>query len=187
MATLNRSFQSKIDLFLDSRIGRQLREFEQLSACAGLRTKTRKDEKGNVTVYKDESDNINKARINHYGGHTAKGGYIPPRPFIDEPLKDTYLLGEFEDEVARILSGGRKREYTRIQGTVIGHRASQMTSAGGPSSTLNKIASSLVDEQRSAIIMAQPRNADSTIARKKKDSPLRNTYDMFNSLEGWVE
>lgn len=172
MATINRSFQSKIDLFLDSRIGRQLREFEQMSACAGIR---------------NDIENTYKARINHYGGTTHRGGIIPPRPFIDEPLKDTYLLGEFEDEVARILSGGRKREYTRIQGTVIGHRASQMTSAGGPSSTLKKIASSLVDEQRSAIIMAEPGNALSTIMRKGKDSPLRNTYDMFNSLKGWAE
>ena len=198
MVKITKAFDSKLEVYLDSRVGKQLAQFEDMAACAGI---------------KGDSWNAYKAKINHYGGslpyrrakiqvvgHRANGKprvrsvvtkkeiRIPARPFMDVPLeRDTHLLNEFEKEVARVLSGGHGRSYTLVQGYKEKDSPSQMTSSGGPSSTLRKIAKILAESQRDAIMMATPPNAEATIRRKGFDAPLRETYEMFNTIKGWVE
>lgn len=198
MVKFSRAFESKLHVHIDSKISKDLAQFEDMSACAGI---------------KGDKWNAYKAKINHYGGvlpyrresikvvgkknngkpHvrsvvTKKDIRIPARPFMDVPLeKDSWLLNYFEEEVANILSGGYARSYTIESGYKTSDKAAQMTSSGGPRSTLKKIAETLAETQRDAILMATPPNAPSTIERKGFDGPLTETFEMYGSIKGWIE
>ena len=198
MAKFSKSFESKIDLFLDSRIGRQLYEFENMSACAGI---------------KNDKWNAYKAKVNHYGGvlpykrasikqvgshangkphlksvWTKAEIRIPARPFMDVTLdRNSWLLGYFEEQVAQILSGGHARSYKIVNGYRTDDTPSQMTSSGGAKSTLQAVANALADNIRDSILMATPPNAPSTVKRKGFDGPLTETFEMYDSIRGWVE
>ena len=189
MARYSSTFKTKFEVALDSRIGKALAKMEGMSACAGI---------------KDDPDNAFKARVNHYGGvikkrnewrvvGTRKDGRprlkmtaidhdirIPERHFIDVPLeKDSWALRDFASKVAQIMSGGRMRNIA-AESTSIG----QM---GGVSRDLLAIAKKLADAQVNAVYAAQPPNAEATVKRKGFDAPLRETYDMVESIKGWVE
>lgn len=197
MAKISRSFESKLITALDSKTGKLLAQLEDMSACAGL---------------KNDSDNVFKARINHYGGtfvtrHVslrdvgAKGTRrhiksvvetrqirIPERHFIDVPLeKETWLMRQFEKEVANILSGGKTRTYLTVKKTRLNDSSSSLTSSGGAYRTLYRIAQALAKAQQNAVYAATPPNAESTVKRKGFDAPLRDTYEMVDSIKGWVE
>lgn len=190
MARFSPAFKTKFDVVLDSRIGKALAQMENMAACAGIR---------------DDPINAYKARINHYGGtikrrdtHLETVGTtihgrphmrsvkadtvikIPPRHFIDVPLhKDTWMLREFEKKVAQVMSGGRGRNIP-AESTSIGQR-------GGIKRDLEAIGKKLAEAQIEAVYLAQPGNAPSTIKRKGEDTPLRDTYEMVDSIEGWYE
>lgn len=196
MAKYNVSFSTKFEAAVDARIGRALVAMEGMSACAGII---------------DDPENAFKARVNHYGGTITarrrlqdvgetKGGKrrvklvtdtkeikIPERHFIDVPLKnDTWALRDFEKKVAQIMSGGRLRGPSKISGQP-NASPSSIGQGGGIKSTLKMIADALAEAQKNAVYAAQPPNTDSTKARKGFDAPLRETYDMVDSIKGWVE
>ena len=189
MARYSSAFTTKFEVALDSRIGRALANMENMSACAGIL---------------NDPENAFKARVNHYGGHITKrkewrvvGHFkdgrdklklvdvdvdikIPERHFIDVPLeKDSWMLKQFEQKVAYILSGGRMRNIA-AESTSIGQR-------GGVSRNLYEIAQRLAEAQKDAVYMAHPENKPSTEKKKGFNAPLRETYDMVDSIKGWVE
>ena len=189
MARVASSFKTKFEVALDSRIGKALARMEGLSACAGIR---------------NDKDNAFKARVNHYGGHITKrrewrdvGVFpdgrqkmkrietqrdirIPERHFIDVPLeKDSWALRDFEKKIAQIMSGGRTRNIA-AESTSIGQK-------GGVYKDLLEIAKKLADAQINAVYAAHPENKDSTVKKKGRDDPLRDTEEMLDSIEGWVE
>ena len=195
---ISRAFESKLQVTIDSKISKELAELENMSACAGI---------------KGDAWNAYKAKINHYGGtlpyrrasikvvgEKANGKprvrsvvtkteiRIPARPFMDVPMdRDKYLLKEFEDAVAQVLSGGHGRSYVHTGQNYVHDSPSKMTNVGGPKKILKKIANILAESQRDAILIATPPNAPSTIKRKGVDAPLRDTYEMYDSIKGWVE
>lgn len=189
MARYSSSFKTKFEVALDSRIGKALANMETKRVCAGIR---------------DDEDNAFKARVNHYGGvihqrnewhkvgvradgrprlklmKVAREIRIPERHFIDVPLeRDSWALHDFEEKVAQILSGGRTRNIS-AESTSIGQK-------GGISRDLKAIADKFAEAQKNAVYAAQPPNKDSTVKRKGFNAPLRETYEMVDSIEGWVE
>lgn len=190
MARVASSFKTKFEVALDSRIGKALARMEGLSVCAGIR---------------NDKDNAFKARVNHYGGtlsrrdtHLEEKGIsasgkpmfrlkaktniirIPERHFIDVPLeKDSWALSDFEKKVAKIMSGGRTRNIA-AESTSIGQK-------GGVVKDLLEIAKKLADAQINAVYAAHPENTESTAKKKGFNAPLRETYEMVDSIEGWVE
>ena len=190
MAKFSSSFKTKFELVLDSRMGKALAEMENMSACAGIR---------------DDKINAFKARINHYGGTVSRTDTrldvvgktftgrphlrsvrhkttfrIPERHFIDVPLeKDRWIFKWFEERVAEVLSGGRMRNIA-AESTSIGLK-------GGVKEDLREIGKRLAEAQIEALTEAQPKNADSTVKRKHKDTPLIDTYALMNSIKGWSE
>ena len=197
MARATRSFESKLQIALDSRTGKLLAQMEGMAACAGIR---------------DDVWNTYKARINHYGGtftrsdtHLEKGGTtrtgrahlrsiksktvikIPERHFIDVPLRDPWFKREFERAIADVLKDGKVRTYQTIEKARENDVSASLTAFGGPYGTLLAVARELASAQVSAIYAATPENAPSTVKRKGKNTPLRDTEEMMNSIRGWVE
>lgn len=189
MAVVNNAFKTKFEVALDSRISKALSRVGEQSACAGIQ---------------EDPENAFKARVNHYGGvikkrnewrqvGTRKDGRpilklspmekdirIPERHFIDVPLeKGSWALQQFEKDVAAIMSGGRERN--------IAAESTSISQYGGMSRTLLHIAQKLAEAQVNAVYAAHPENKPSTVARKGFDAPLRETYDMVDSIKGWVE
>lgn len=189
MAVVNNAFKTKFEVALDSRISKALAHIGEQSACAGIH---------------DDADNAFKARVNHYGGTIKRRNEwrtvgrrkdgrvinklvdverdirIPERHFIDVPLKSgSWALQKFEKDVAEIMSGGRMRN--------IAAESTSISQYGGMSRTLLHIAKKLAEAQVAAVYVAQPANAESTVKRKGFDAPLRETFDMVDSIRGWVE
>ena len=185
MGRLARAFESRAMMFLNEEIGRKLAEFEKGAACAGIT--------GNEDLQR-------KARINHYGGTIRKTkavtrqfthlesvevGVIPERHFIDHAIEDVAGLRDFEEEVARALSGAKERTYAGWNKTT-GH----VTFAGGrrgPERVLRRIANEMANNQIQALLMVQPPNKDSTAARKGKNEPLVETGALVNGIRHWTE
>lgn len=203
MARATRSFESKLQLALDSRTGKLLAQMSGMAACAGIGADS--GQKINDVRFQ-----VYKARINHYGGsiketrtryeqagHKGKGytrkvvvarqNRIPERHFIDVPLKDTWFKRQFERAVADVLKGGRARTYQTIEKARERDTSASLTQFGGPYSTLLAIARELASAQIDAIYAATPPNKDSTAKRKGKNTPLRDTEEMMDSIKGWVE
>lgn len=201
MATVSHSFDTKIQLALDAKVGRMLANMEQMSACAGI---------------KNDPENAFKARVNHYGGkyqrkfvslkktgeerygrpviHSVEktvGVELPERHFVDVPLeKNSELLKKFEEEVMQLMTGGRAR--IPMTGATSGEFAApgsqaRLTASGNESKTLKAIAKALADAQVEALENAEPPNKESTIKRKGFDAPLRETYSLERHIRGWVE
>lgn len=196
MAKVNISFKTKFEAAVDARIGRALANMEEMAVCAGIR---------------DNKESAFKARVNHYGGvitqrkrlqdvGVTKSGRrhiklvtdttqirIPPRRFIDVPLeKGSWAVKDLEEKIAKILSGGRVRTVFLENG--FRHDSpSSFGQGGGLKTTLKMIANQLADAQINAVYAAQPDNAESTRKRKGFNAPLRETYDMVDSIEGWTE
>lgn len=200
MARATRSFESKLQLALDSRTGKLLAQMSGMAACAGIGADS--GQKINDVRFQ-----VYKARINHYGGiiketrtSTSRQGHsytrktvvaeerrIPERHFIDVPLKDTWFKRQFERAVADVLKGGRVRTYQTIEKARERDTSASLTQFGGPYSTLLAIARELASAQIDAIYAATPPNAESTAKRKGRNTPLRDTEEMMDSIKGWVE
>lgn len=190
MGRLAKAFESVLVTNLTERIGRELVRFQSGSACAGIT---------------GDSELQYKARINHYGGTVRKTkavqrqfshlesvavGVIPERHFIDEAIpKDTQSMQSFEDEVAKILSGGKGRTYNTDSGGMA-YTSGQATFAGerrGAYRVLRKIANEMANNQIQALLLVQPPNAESTVKRKGFNSPLVETGALCYGIRHWVE
>lgn len=185
MGRLAKAFESRMEQVLDTKIGRALAQFDGASACAGIT---------------DDPENQRKARINHYGGTIRKTqavkrqfshlesvqvGVIPERHFIDHALEDVGSLRDFEEEVAKAISGGKGRTYDGWNKTT-----GQTTFAEGRRGVervLLKIANEMANNQIQALLMVQPENADSTAKRKGFNEPLVEEGKLVGSIRHWVE
>lgn len=189
MGRLAKAFETKLTMVLTEKIGRELARFQGGSACAGIT---------------DDPELQLKARINHYGGSIRKTkavtrqfthlesvqvGVIPERHFIDEALpKEPEDLQAFENEVAKILSGGKGRTYASNGSAT--YTSGQTTFAGGrrgPERTLLKIANEMANNQIQALLLVQPKNAESTAKRKGFNEPLVETGALLAGIRHWVE
>ena len=205
MARATRSFESKLQIALDSRTGKLLAQMEGMAACAGIGADS--GQKINDVRFQ-----VYKARINHYGGtftrndtHLEKIGTtgtgrphlrsvkqttqirIPERHFIDVPLKDSWFKRQFERAIADVLKGGRARTYQTVEKAREHDTSASLTQFGGPYGTLLAVARELASAQIDAIYAATPPNKDSTAKRKGRNTPLRDTEEMMDSIKGWVE
>ena len=185
MGRLARAFETQVTMVLTEKIGRELVRFNNGSACAGII--------GDAELQK-------KARINHYGGtiqkkqavkrqfthlESVKVGVIPERHFIDHALEDMGGLRDFEEEVAKAMSGSKGRSYDGWNKTT-----GQTTFASGRRAAervLLKIANEMANNQVQALLLATPPNAESTEARKGFNQPLVHTGELVSGIRHWTE
>lgn len=189
MSKATKAFETKIEVFLTQKIGQELMQFENMSACAGI---------------KADSELQKKARINHFGGALKKtvvvqrqfahlekvdtGGRIPPRPFIDKaiPGPNTESMRAFEDMVVDTMSGGR----ARVTGGVPPVNKLHAKLAGGrrgPYRILLRVAKEMKQNQIDALWAASPENAPSTEDRKGFNQPLYWSGELVGGIRHWVE
>lgn len=202
MVVIRGDLNYRMDRFFYDSIQGPLEEFCSNSACAGI---------------KDDTDNANKARMNHYGWYrTYPSGvtrHVPSRRFIDAAIHNFAGDGVNQgwmnaSEIERMLrkkinSRPRIQKRTTEWGTNAQGIADyvQRTTQRGLSPVkgktkdydefFQKIADKMAERLKRAIdkknIIGDQKNADSTRKRKGFDHVLVDTMDMRNAIEGWTE
>lgn len=202
MVVIRGDLNYRMDRFFYDSIQGPLEEFCSNSACAGI---------------KDDPDNANKARMNHYGWYrtypSGETRHIPSRRFIDAAIHNFAGDGANQgwmnaSEIERMLrkkinSRPRIQKRTTDWGTTAQGIAGyvQKTTQRGLSPVkgktkdydefFQKVANKMAERLRNAIdtknIIGDRENADSTKKRKGFDHVLIDTMDMRNAIEGWTE
>lgn len=192
---------NKIAMYVGERVAEQLNAINGTSVCAGI---------------KDNSVLQKRARINHYGGsgervttvkrweesRTATGQKrlryrkvkmtlpyrIPERHFIDSAVTNG-IFGpankNIVDYIEMALKGrGRISTYNGEQHTR--GRESAFARGIGTAKFWKTLGATMVENQRTALKNTEP-NAPSTVKRKGKNTPLRETEGLYYGLDHWVE
>jgi len=94
----------------------------------------------------------------HARGTIKSGGYIPPRDY------QNIAFNENKDEYAKIITNTLREEKP-------------------PINMWNRIGAKMVADQKKAIRDIEPRNAQSTIEGKGKDSPLQDKRHLVKKIK----
>jgi hypothetical protein len=191
----------RIAAYAGEQVARQLAAFDGQSVCSGIHN--------NAELQK-------RARINHYGGsgtrtttvkrweesRTAGGRKrlryrkvkmtipynIPPRHFIDYAVSNGMTGTANRNIISYIqesLKGrGRISSYNGQQYT--SQRESFFKKGMGVDRFFGGLGKLMLDNQKNALVNTAP-NAPSTVKRKGANTPMRDTYELYNGLEYWYE
>lgn len=191
----------KINAYVGERVANELAALDGVSVCSGIRN----------------SEELQKrARINHYGGsgmrtttvkrweenRTTTGQKrfryrkvkmtipyrIPERHFIDYAVSNG-MFGDVNKNIinyieAALKGKGRTSWYNGEQHTT--GRESLFAKGIGPTRFFGSIGQKMLENQKNALRNTAP-NAPSTVRRKGKNEPMRETYELYNGLEYWYE
>ena len=195
MVVIRSDLDAKLERFFYNSVQGPLEEFCSHSACDGI---------------KDDPDNANKARMNHYGWvrfYPNKGSVmVPPRQFIQAAIKDANSdksWGMFNADEIRNLLVKKINKQPRVQkqdwgsGTGAAYRTTLQRALspvkGDPNDEKywKKVSNIMAERLRAAInsteIVGERHNAESTKKRKGFDHVLVDTKDMIGSIKGWTE
>lgn len=187
---VRRSFGKKLEMSASAQLGRELAEFSQLCACAGLR---------------NSPAQVRKARINHYGVPSRK---IPARQYVwaathnhpasgyGNAIKDIILRGIHDNPTPHtqvteaVYEWGLVRTGSKVVAGTAKHGTPVFAGRNGYEGLLAKIAKQMEINQYNAIselnIDGKTENAKSTIRKKGFDHPLEWTGAMENAITSWV-
>ena len=187
---VRRSFGKKLEIAANSQLGRELAEFSQFCACAGIH---------------NAPEQARKARINHYGVPSRK---IPARQYIwaathnhpasayGNSIKDLIARGIHNNpsphtQVTEVVyEWGVIRKGTQYVKGTGKHGTPVFAGRKGYEGLLEKIAKQMEINQYNAIselnIDGKTTNAKSTVRIKGFDHPLEWTGAMENAIKSWV-
>lgn len=191
MAKYNVGFNRKLTAAMNDKMIAAWEQLGAMKACAGIR---------------NNPEAARLARMNHHGAPSTK---VPARPFINSTsnleganfgtnirkvIKDALRTPKIRSS-AKGVNMRRDRPFGSVD---LGDETRTSIIQRTPNRIMNKIAQTIAQNQRNAILGRKfgpgpvngnnpKRNADSVIYRKGKDSPLIDSGDMLNSIEGWVE
>lgn len=193
---------ARISAYVGEQVRRQITALDGESICSGIR---------------DNKELQKRARINHYGGsgirtttvkrweetRTATGQKrfryhkvkltlpyrIPERHFIDHAVSNGMfgsanknIISFIEDALkgrGRITSYGGDTQYTS-------QRESLFKRGMGIDRFWGGLGKTMLENQKNALVNTLP-NAPSTVKRKGANTPMRDTYELYNGLEYWHE
>lgn len=193
---------AKINAYVGERVATQLATIEGTAICAGIR---------------DNSELQKRARINHYGGSgnrtfdvkrweestTASGQKrfryrkvkmtipyrLPERHFIDYAVSNGMFGGtnkKLVDYISKALQG--RARISTYNGTLqtTKQRESLFSEGTGITKFYGTLGKTMVENQKNALVNTEP-NAPSTVARKGANTPMRETYELYDNIEWWTE
>lgn len=159
---------------------------EGFSACAGI---------------KDDPDNADKARWNHYGHVGFKGSWVPPRQYITNATSTGGRSGhrnlpDANIALARVLN--KTLQDSTLRKTTSRYYGTDRTSKGSdkafgttnsPRRVVEQVAKQMLANQMTALESVTPKNTKLTLERKKKRStqPLIDYGEMKAATRCWVE
>ena len=191
---VNQSFTKKLVMPASFQLGREVAEFSQFAAWAGI---------------KGSPKQARKARGNHYGEFETENGVtysVPKRQFIWAATHNQ-RHGKYAEEIKRLIMKGihdnptpHKQEWEykwngQIWDVAYKEKTGQhgtpvFAGRDGYEGLLQKIAKQMETNQYNAIsevnIIGKKHNAESTQKRKGKDHPLEDTLEMLNALKSGV-
>ena len=192
---VNPSFTKKLTMPANVQLGRELAEFSQLAAWAGI---------------KGSAKQARKARGNHYGEYIidADGGVveIPVRQFIWAATHNQHK-GKYAEEIKRLIAKGihdnptphtQKTEMTFENGNFIvravkgsaKHGTPVFAGRSGYKGLMENIAHQMEINQFNAIsevnIVGPKHNSPLTAKRKGFDHPLEDSMEMISALSHGV-
>lgn len=163
-------------------------DLELYSACAGIR---------------DDYDNAEKAKANHYGHPGMKGSWVPAREYITnatDSLRGWHkripsAAGALQRVIFDAIQDGIARKQIKYEefsgGRIVhhGHAAKAFGTTNSPKEIVEKVAQQMLENQLNALESVEPENTDMTKKRKKKRStePLIDYGKMKAATRCWTE
>lgn len=185
MARFNSSLTLKVQTLLDSVVEAAYDDLNSMEACAGIR---------------DSYHSAIAARENHYGHYPPKGGYAPPRVWVDVATRgvdaEARLAKIIKDRVqAASLRSVKKINFTSREGKQMVQTSVTRTRPFGAehigaASVLRALASEMANNQRSFVRsgLVSPENKQSTRERKGMNKPpMIWSRKMLKDIRGWVQ
>lgn len=190
MARYSKSFQMTLNTMLDARVRAAYKNIEGHAACAGIF---------------DNEDAAYKARRNHHGFWVKSNNgpvWVPARRFVDVSNRATEFP-EYKNALRDLIKSNFKAatirqmrydvsetSYGAVEKRTVDVRGTQPfgTPGVGPARLMKMISEQLAAAQRDVISSKKlPPNKPSTKARKKSDTPLIDTKEMYSAIQAKVK
>ena len=194
---------NKIAMYVGERVAEQLSTINGLHICAGIKGNPILQKRARINHYGGEG--VRMTTVKRWEtSFTATGQKrlryrkvkmmlpyrIPERHFIDSAVSNGMFGAanrNIVEYVERALKGrARMSTYNgSIQTTT--QRESAFAKGIGVERFVNSLGAKMVENQRQAIMNVTPPNRPSTVRRKGKNTPLRDTLGLYEGLEHWAE
>lgn len=185
MVRFNSSLTVKVETLLDSVVENAYEDLNSMEACAGIH---------------NNYDAAVVARKNHYGHHPPKGGYAPPRVWVDMATNGISAESRLAAIVKGRIQSAAMRNVKNIsfisrEGKQVVSRSDVRTrpfgvSQSGARSVLQALATEMANNQRNFIRSGAvtPDNQESTRKRKGMNKPpMIWSRNMVKNIRGWVQ
>ena len=195
---------AKIAMYVGERVASQLAIINGVSVCSGIKGNPELQKRARINHYGGSGQRV--TTVKRWEEARTAGGQkrfryrkvkmtldfrIPERHFIDSAVSNG-LLGSANrnivEYIERALQGrariteslGSSQQYTK-------QRESAFASGIGPQRFLGNLGKLMLENQKNALRNVTPPNAPSTVKRKGANTPLRDTYGLYEGLDYWFE
>lgn len=194
---------NKIAMYVGERVAEQLSTINGLHICAGIKGNPVLQKRARINHYGGEG--VRTTTVKRWEtSFTATGQKrlryrkvkmmlpyrIPERHFIDSAVSNG-MLGSANRNIVEYVEQALKghARISTYNGSVqtTTQRESAFSKGIGPQRFVDTLGAKMVANQRQAIMNATPPNMPSTVKRKGKNTPLRDSLGLYEGLEHWAE
>lgn len=195
---------TKIAFFAGERVASALNAINGTSVCSGIKGDSDLQKKARInhfggsgerttTVKRWESSVTasGKKRFRYRKVRMTIPYRLPERHFIDSAVSNG-MFGAANKNIVEFvqnnLGKGHARETTRLpDGSLYTSRRESAFAKGmGSQKFMGGLGAKMLENQKNALRNTEP-NAPSTVKRKGKNTPMRDTYELYDGLTYWFE
>lgn len=194
---------NKIAMYVGERVAEQLNTINGVHICAGIKDDPELQKKARINHYGGEGVRTmtvkrwetsftatGQKRLRYRKVRMTLPYRIPERHFIDSAVTNGMLGAanrNIVEYIQRALQGRARRSTYNGSIQTTTQRESAFTKGIGPQRFVDTLGAKMVENQRNAIMNAAPPNAPSTVRKKGKNTPLRDTMELYSELQHWTE